>query len=70
LTLIPISFFTLATVSNSRPAPFRFRTEGKFCAQSSRLAEFGGLGISFNICRGTLRSLAMFIATSLHRTLA
>ena len=31
-------------------------------AQSSRLAEFGGLGISFNICRGTLGSLAMFTA--------
>ena len=30
--------------------------------QSSRLAEFGGLGISFNICRGTLGSLAMFTA--------
>jgi hypothetical protein len=24
--------------------------------QSSRLAEFGGLGMSFNICRGTLGS--------------
>jgi hypothetical protein len=31
-------------------------------AQSSRLAEFGGLGMSFNICRGTLGSLAMFAA--------
>jgi hypothetical protein len=31
-------------------------------AQSSRLAEFGGLGTSFNICRGTLGSLAMFTA--------
>jgi hypothetical protein len=31
-------------------------------AQSSRLAEFGGLGMSFNICRGTLGSLAMFTA--------
>ena len=30
-------------------------------AQSSRLAEFGGLGMSFNICRDTL-SLAMFTA--------
>jgi hypothetical protein len=28
--------------------------------QSSRLAEFGGRGMSFNICRGTLGSLAMF----------
>jgi hypothetical protein len=28
--------------------------------QSSRLTEFGGLGMSFNICRGTLGSLAMF----------
>jgi hypothetical protein len=27
--------------------------------QSSRLAEFGGRGMSFNICRGTLRSLAI-----------
>jgi hypothetical protein len=31
-------------------------------AQSSRLAEFGGLGMSFNICCGTLGSLAMFTA--------
>ena len=31
-------------------------------AQSSRLAVFGGLGMSFNICRGTLCSLAMFTA--------
>jgi hypothetical protein len=31
-------------------------------AQSSRLAVFGGLGMSFNICRGTLGSLAMFTA--------
>jgi hypothetical protein len=31
-------------------------------AQSSRLAEFGGLGMSFNICRGTLGSLAMLTA--------
>jgi hypothetical protein len=30
--------------------------------QSSRLAVFGGLGMSFNICRGTLGSLAMFTA--------
>jgi hypothetical protein len=30
--------------------------------QSSRLAEFGGRGISFKICRGTLGSLAMFTA--------
>jgi hypothetical protein len=28
--------------------------------QSSRLAVFGGRGMSFNICRGTLGSLAMF----------
>ena len=33
-------------------------------AQSSRLAEFGGLGMSFNICRGMLGSLAMFTALS------
>jgi hypothetical protein len=30
--------------------------------QSSRLAEFGGRGMSFNVCRGTLGSLAMFFA--------
>jgi hypothetical protein len=30
--------------------------------QSSRLAEFGGRGMSFNICRGTLGTLAMFTA--------
>jgi hypothetical protein len=34
----------------------------KFSPQSSRLAEFGGLGMSFNICRGTLGSLVMFTA--------
>jgi hypothetical protein len=28
----------------------------------SRLAVFGGRGMSFNICRGTLGSLAMFTA--------
>jgi hypothetical protein len=33
-------------------------------AQSSRLAEFGGRGMSFNICRGTLGSFAMFTALS------
>jgi hypothetical protein len=30
--------------------------------QSSRLAEFGGCGMSFNIRRGTLDGLAMFTA--------
>jgi hypothetical protein len=30
--------------------------------QLSRLAEFVGLGMSFNICRGTLGSLAMITA--------
>jgi hypothetical protein len=30
--------------------------------QSSRLAVFGGREMSFNICRGTLGSLAMFTA--------
>ena len=30
--------------------------------RSSQLAEFGGRGMSFNICRGTLGSLAMFTA--------
>jgi len=34
-----------------------------FAAQSSRLAEYGGRGMSFKICRGTLGSLAMFTAT-------
>jgi hypothetical protein len=29
-------------------------------AQSFRLAEFGGLGMSFNVCRGTLGGLAIF----------
>jgi hypothetical protein len=33
-----------------------------WAAQSSRPAEFGGLGKSFNICRGALGSLAMFTA--------
>jgi hypothetical protein len=33
-----------------------------FPLQSSRLAEFGDLGMSFNIRRGTLVSLAMFTA--------
>ena len=34
-----------------------------FChPQSSRLAELGGRGMSFNICRGTLGSLAMYTA--------
>jgi hypothetical protein len=36
------------------------RDQGAF--QSSRLAEFGGHGMSFNICRGTLGSLAMLAA--------
>jgi len=31
-------------------------------AQSSRQAEFGGRGMSFNICRGTLGSLEMLAA--------
>jgi hypothetical protein len=31
-------------------------------SQSSRLAVFGGRGMSFNIARGTLGSLAMFTA--------
>jgi hypothetical protein len=31
-----------------------WRIAGSSRAQSSRLAEFGGLGMSFNICRGTL----------------
>jgi hypothetical protein len=30
--------------------------------QSSQLAVFGGRGMSFNICRGTLGSLAMVTA--------
>ena len=36
-------------------------------AQSSRLAVFGGRGMSFNICRGTLGSLAMFPPAALRR---
>ena len=32
--------------------------------QSSRLAVFGGLGMSFNICRGTLGSLAIFTVSA------
>jgi hypothetical protein len=39
-----------------------WRIAGSSRAQSSRLAEFGGLGMSFNICRGTLGNLAMFTA--------
>jgi hypothetical protein len=35
---------------------------GGVLAQSSWLAEFGGLGMSFNICCGTLGSLAMLAA--------
>jgi hypothetical protein len=31
-----------------------WRIAGSSRDQSSRLAEFGGLGMSFNICRGTL----------------
>ena len=40
----------------------RQRPADTAAAQSSRLAEFGGQGMSFNICRGTLGSLAMFTA--------
>jgi len=36
------------------------RTDGRL--QSSRLAEFGGPGMSFNICCSTLGSLAMLAA--------
>jgi hypothetical protein len=32
-------------------------------AQSSRLAVFGGRGMSFNICRGTLGSLVRVMLT-------
>ena len=35
---------------------------GFVAALWSRLAVFGGRGMSFNICRGTLGSLAMFTA--------
>jgi hypothetical protein len=48
----------------------------RVCVQSSRLAVFGGRGMSFNICRGTLGSLAIFTAimnamlTSRRRTMA
>jgi hypothetical protein len=46
------------------PVPFKFSDDPqqKFDTQSSRLAEFGGRGMSFKICRGTLGSLAMFTA--------
>jgi len=40
----------------------RSRCDIDNAAQSSRLAEFGGRGISFNVCRGTFGSLAMFPA--------
>ena len=43
-----------------RQSPHRFRH-----AQSSRLAEFGGRVMSFNVCRGTLGSLATFSISSL-----
>ena len=36
---------------------FRGKADTDTRAQSSRLAEFGGRGMSFNICRGTLGSL-------------
>jgi len=36
-------------------------------AQSSRLAVFGGLGMSFNICRGPLGSLAMIGQEAIQR---
>src|SRR5271168_343010 len=42
------------------PSPFSAALPG---AQSSWPAECGGLGMSFNICRGTIGSLAMLIAT-------
>jgi hypothetical protein len=47
---------------------FHFRrTDIEARAQSSRLAEFGGRGMSFNICRGTLGCrLAVLIAAILH----
>ena len=38
------------------------RTDVDTRAQSSQLAVFGGLGMSFNVCRGTLGSLTMFTA--------
>jgi hypothetical protein len=52
-----------ALITASVGGLFHFRhTDIYTRAQSSRLAEFGGLGMSFNICRGTLGSLAMFTA--------
>jgi len=45
----PISKCNLGRLSSVDPRP-----------QSFRLAEFGGRGMSFDICRGTLGSLAMF----------
>jgi hypothetical protein len=44
------------------PSPALRSWPCRFGDQSSRLAEFGGLGMSFNICRGTRGSLAMFTA--------
>jgi len=48
--------------SMSSSALFHFRHTDINTRQSSRLAEFGGLGMSFNVYRGTLGSLAMFTA--------
>ena len=50
---------SVGTVAGS-PVFFRRQPPRRFSrAQSSRLAVFGGLGMSFNICRGTLGSLAI-----------
>ena len=38
------------------------RWDALFCSDMLNLAEFRGLGMSFNICRGTLGSLAVFTA--------
>jgi hypothetical protein len=46
-------------------AAFEFRLQQFYRAANDatlQLAVFGGRGMSFNICRGTLGSLAMFIA--------
>ena len=43
-------------------AGLRQKTQTRLAAQSSRLAVFGGRGMSFNIRRGTLGRLAIFTA--------
>jgi hypothetical protein len=42
--------------------PAKKKSSISFALKSSRLPELGGRGMSFNICRGTLGSLAMLVA--------